>query len=70
MLYLNDKDRMDWLGNLFFGNGIAHTMFVLSLVIAVGVLLGKVRMFCAEWLPYGHKKRADLNLRKNYVERR
>ena len=36
----------------------------------IGVLLGKVRMFCAEWLPYGHKKRADLNLRKNYVERR
>ena len=35
---------MDWLGNLFFGNGIAHTMFVLSLVIAVGVLLGKVKI--------------------------
>lgn len=35
---------MDWLGNLFFGNGIAHTMLVLSLVIAVGVLLGKVKI--------------------------
>ena len=23
----------------------------------IGVLLGKVRMFCAEWLPYGHKKK-------------
>ena len=37
----------------------------------IGVLLGKVRMFCAEWLPYGYqKKRAELNLRKDYVERR
>ena len=25
----------------------------------IGVLLGKVRMFCAEWLPiYGHQKKS------------
>lgn len=35
---------MEWLQSLFMGEGIAHTMLVLSLVIAVGVLLGKIKI--------------------------
>lgn len=35
---------MDWLYTLFMGEGIAHTVLVLSLVITVGILLGKVKI--------------------------
>ena len=35
---------MDWLYNLFVGNGIAHTVLVLSLVIALGIVLGKIKI--------------------------
>lgn len=35
---------MDWLQSLFFGEGIAHTVLVLSLVIAIGIMLGKVKI--------------------------
>lgn len=31
---------MDWIHNLFFGTGIAHSIFVLALVIAAGIFLG------------------------------
>ena len=31
---------MDWLNNLIFGTGIAHSILVLSLAIAVGIFLG------------------------------
>lgn len=31
---------MDWFSNLFFGTGIAHSIFVLSLAIAAGIFLG------------------------------
>ncbi len=31
---------MNWLSNLFFGTGIAHSIFVLALAIAVGIFLG------------------------------
>ena len=31
---------MDWLSNLFFGTGIAHSIFVLALAIAIGIFLG------------------------------
>ena len=31
---------MDWLSNLFFGTGIAHSIFVLAIAIAVGIFLG------------------------------
>lgn len=31
---------MDWLSNLFFGTGIAHSIFVLALAISVGIFLG------------------------------
>lgn len=35
---------MNWLYNLFMGNGIAHTVLVLSLVIALGIVLGKIKI--------------------------
>ncbi len=35
---------MEWLYSLFMGDGIAHTVLVLSLVIAVGVLLSRVKI--------------------------
>ena len=31
---------MDWISNLFFGTGIAHSIFVLALAIAIGIFLG------------------------------
>lgn len=31
---------MEWLSNLFFGSGIAHSIFVLALAIAAGITLG------------------------------
>jgi len=34
---------MEWITNLFIQNGMAHTVLILGLVIAVGVLLGKVK---------------------------
>ena len=37
---------MDWLQNLFFEtNSIAHIVLLYSFVIAVGVLLGKIKFF-------------------------
>ncbi len=35
---------MDWLHSLFLGDGIAHTVLVLSMVIAAGVLLSKIKI--------------------------
>ena len=35
---------MNWLHNLFMGDGIAHTVLVLSLVIAMGIVLGKIKI--------------------------
>lgn len=35
---------MNWLYELFFGSGIAHTVAVFSVVIALGVLLGKIKV--------------------------
>lgn len=35
---------MDWLQSLFLGEGIAHTMLVLSLVITLGIALGKIKI--------------------------
>ncbi|MBQ4395603.1 MAG: putative transporter [Paludibacteraceae bacterium] len=31
---------MNWISNLFFGTGIAHSIFVLAIAIAVGIFLG------------------------------
>lgn len=35
---------MEWLYSLFTGDGIAHTVIVVSLVITLGILLGKVKV--------------------------
>lgn len=35
---------MDWLSGLFFGEGIAHTVLTLSVVITAGVLLSKIKV--------------------------
>lgn len=35
---------MDWINNLVFGTGIAHSIAVFSAVIALGVALGKVKI--------------------------
>ena len=36
---------MDWLTELFIGNSVAHTLFIYAIVIAIGVMLGKVKIF-------------------------
>ncbi|MBP8041452.1 MAG: putative transporter [Bacteroidales bacterium] len=36
---------MTWLNNLFFNDSVAHTILVFSMVIATGVLLGKIKIF-------------------------
>lgn len=36
---------MNWLYDLFFGAGIAHTVVVFAVAIAVGILLGKVKVW-------------------------
>ena len=35
---------MDWFLSLFIGGGITHTVLVLSLVIAIGVFFGKIKI--------------------------
>lgn len=34
---------MNWLESLFFGNTIAHAVLILSLVVTIGVLLGRIK---------------------------
>ena len=36
---------MDWLSELFIGNGIAHTVLLFAFVIATGIGLGKIKIF-------------------------
>ena len=36
---------MEWLSDLISGTSIAHTVFLYAIVIAVGVVLGKVKIF-------------------------
>ena len=36
---------MDWLYELVFGTGIAHSMLVFALVISIGIMLGRVKIF-------------------------
>ncbi|MFH0841550.1 MAG: putative transporter [Bacteroidota bacterium] len=36
---------MEWIKDLLFGESVAHTIFVYCAVIAVGVFLGKIRIF-------------------------
>ena len=41
---------MEWLNSLFFGNesfwggGVAHSVLILALVIALGIMLGKIKV--------------------------
>jgi putative transport protein len=35
---------MSWLSELFYGNGVAHTVLLLAAVIAVGIPLGKIKV--------------------------
>lgn len=35
---------MDWLSQLVTGSGIAHSIFIIAITIAVGILLGKVKI--------------------------
>lgn len=35
---------MDWFSSLFFGGSIAHSLLLLALVVAIGTLLGKVKV--------------------------
>ena len=36
---------MDWLNELFWGDGVAHTILLFAAVIALGIALGKVKIF-------------------------
>ncbi len=36
---------MDWFLNLFTGTGVAHSILTIAIVIAVGIMLGKVKIF-------------------------
>lgn len=36
---------MNWLNELFFGDGIAHTVLLFAAVIALGITLGKIKIF-------------------------
>ncbi len=36
---------MEWLCNLIFGSGVAHSILVVAIVIAIGVILGKFKVF-------------------------
>lgn len=36
---------MDWLSDLICGNGVAHSVLLLALVITIGIELGKIKIF-------------------------
>lgn len=36
---------MEWINELLFGNGIAHSLLILSITIALGIQLGKLKLF-------------------------
>jgi putative transport protein len=36
---------MDWLTDLFWGDNVAHTVLLFSIVIALGISLGKIKIF-------------------------
>lgn len=36
---------MSWIGELFFGSSIAHQVILIALTIAIGLLLGRVKIF-------------------------
>ncbi len=36
---------MDWLGDLIWGEGVAHSVLLFALVMACGILFGKIKIF-------------------------
>ena len=36
---------MDWINDLLWGEGIGHSILLLSFVIAAGIQLGKIKVF-------------------------
>ncbi|MCI1778609.1 MAG: putative transporter [Bacteroidales bacterium] len=36
---------MNWINQLIFGQGIGHSIFLLSVIIALGIKLGKIKIF-------------------------
>jgi len=36
---------MDWITDLIFGNSIGHSILLLSVIIAMGIMLGKIKIF-------------------------
>ena len=40
---------MNWITELFTGNGVAHTVLLFALVIASGIGLGKIKLFGISW---------------------
>ena len=65
---------MDWLVNIFVNNSVAHSVIIVSLVIAVGMILGNVKVFGIKLgiagvlfagLLFGHYK---FNLNKEVLE--
>lgn len=36
---------MDWINDLFWGGGVGHSILLLSVVIAAGIQLGKIKIF-------------------------
>ena len=36
---------MSWLSELFFGQGVAHSVLMFAIVIALGIVLGKVKIW-------------------------
>src|SRR5574344_1973754 len=35
---------MEWFVNLFMGSGVAHSLFLIALIIAIGTQLGKIKI--------------------------
>ena len=42
---MKEIKQMDWVNELIFGTGIAHSMFVFALVISIGIALGRIKIF-------------------------
>lgn len=36
---------MSWLSELFFGQGVAHSVLMFAIVIALGIVFGKVKVW-------------------------
>ncbi len=36
---------MDWLQELFLGTGVAHSLILIALTVALGIMLGKIKVF-------------------------